>query len=86
MLGWMMLCGSQSGRNTSFLVKQKTAYDVMPSLVGSERGIRDRPLFEIDRDGTEICIPMVDAFIKKVDRENNTIEVETPEGLKALYI
>jgi 16S rRNA processing protein RimM len=29
---------------------------------------------------------MVDAFIKKVDRENNTIVVETPEGLIALYI
>ena len=45
-----------------------------------------QPLFEIDRDGTEIFIPMVDAFIKKVDRENNTIQVETPEGLIALYI
>ncbi|CUX65916.1 hypothetical protein BN3590_03100 [Clostridium sp. C105KSO15] len=26
-----------------FFVKQKTAYDIMPSLVGSEMCIRDRP-------------------------------------------
>jgi 16S rRNA processing protein RimM len=29
---------------------------------------------------------MVDEFIKKVNRENNTIEVETPEGLIDLYL
>lgn len=45
-----------------------------------------QPLFEIDRDGTEIFIPMIDDFIKKVDRQNKTIQVETPEGLIALYI
>ncbi len=45
-----------------------------------------QPLFEIERNGTEIFIPMVDDFIKKVDRENKTIQVETPEGLIALYI
>ena len=45
-----------------------------------------QPLFEIDRDGTEIFIPMIDDFIKKVDKENNTIQVETPEGLIALYL
>ena len=43
-------------------------------------------LFEIDRDGTEIFIPMVDDFIKKVDRENQKIEVTTPEGLIDLYL
>ncbi|TCP23601.1 16S rRNA processing protein RimM [Tenacibaculum skagerrakense] len=45
-----------------------------------------QPLFEIDRDGIEVFIPMIDDFIKKVDRENKTIEVETPEGLIDLYI
>jgi 16S rRNA processing protein RimM len=40
-----------------------------------------QPLFEIDREGTVILIPMVDEFIKKVDRENKKIEVQTPEGL-----
>jgi 16S rRNA processing protein RimM len=45
-----------------------------------------QPLFEIDREGKEIFIPMVDEFIKKVDRANKTIEVQTPEGLIELYL
>lgn len=45
-----------------------------------------QPLFEIDRDGTEIFIPMVDDFIKKVDRANKIIQVNAPDGLIALYI
>jgi 16S rRNA processing protein RimM len=45
-----------------------------------------QPLFEIDREGTVILIPMVDEFIKKVDRENKKIEVQTPEGLIELYL
>ncbi|MGC1633262.1 MAG: 16S rRNA processing protein RimM, partial [Gelidibacter sp.] len=43
-------------------------------------------LFEIDRDGIEILIPMNDAFIKKVDKENRLILLETPEGLIDLYL
>lgn len=57
--------------------------------VGSITHINDsaaQPLFEIDRNGTEIFIPMIDDFINKVDRENKTIEVTTPEGLIDLYI
>lgn len=45
-----------------------------------------QPLFEIDREGKEIFIPMVDEFIKKVDRANKTIEVQTPNGLIELYL
>jgi len=66
-----------------------TVVDVNFGEVGTIVHINDKaaqPLFEIDRDGTEIFIPMIDDFIKKVDRENNTIQVETPEGLIALYI
>ncbi len=44
-----------------------------------------QPLFEIDKDGIEIFIPMIDNFIKKIDRQNKTITVETPEGLIDLY-
>ena len=66
-----------------------TVVDVNFGEVGTIVHINDKaaqPLFEIDRDGTEIFIPMIDDFIKKVDKENNTIQVETPEGLIALYI
>jgi 16S rRNA processing protein RimM len=66
-----------------------TVVDVNFGEVGTIVHINDKaaqPLFEIDRDGTEIFIPMIDDFIKKVDKENNTIQVETPEGLIALYL
>lgn len=45
-----------------------------------------QPLFEIDREGVVVFIPMIDDFIKKVDRDNKVIEVATPEGLIDLYI
>lgn len=57
--------------------------------VGIIKGINDstaQALFEIDRNGKEVLIPMNDDFIKKVDRPNKTILVETPEGLIDLYI
>lgn len=57
--------------------------------VGTIVHINDKaaqPLFEIDRDGLEIFIPMIDDFIKKIDRKNKIIQVETPEGLIDLYL
>lgn len=57
--------------------------------VGIISGVNDstaQALFEIDRNGTEILIPMNDEFIIKVDKPNKTIFVETPEGLIDLYI
>lgn len=57
--------------------------------VGTIKSINDataQSLFEIDRDGTEILIPMNDAFISKVDKKNKTIFVDTPEGLIDLYL
>ena len=58
-------------------------------MVGTIEGINDKtaqPLFEITNGDKEVFIPMIDEFIKKVDRENNIIEVETPKGLIALYL
>ncbi|MHB0755116.1 ribosome maturation factor RimM [Polaribacter sp. M15] len=45
-----------------------------------------QPLFEIDRQGKEIFIPLIDDFIKKVDREQQLVQVTTPEGLIELYL
>lgn len=66
-----------------------TIEDVHFGPVGEIVHINDsaaQPLFEIDREGSEVFIPMIDDFIKKVDRKNKTIIVETPEGLIDLYI
>jgi 16S rRNA processing protein RimM len=66
-----------------------TVEDVNFGKVGVVKSINDstaQALFEIDRDGIEILIPMNDAFIKKVDKTNKLILVETPEGLIELYL
>jgi 16S rRNA processing protein RimM len=66
-----------------------TVEDVNYGQVGIIKGINDstaQALFEIDHDGVEILIPMNDEFIKKLDRDNKTIHVETPEGLIDLYL
>jgi 16S rRNA processing protein RimM len=57
--------------------------------VGKIKGVNDstaQALFEIDRNDTEILIPMNDEFISKVDKENQVIHVNTPEGLIDLYL
>ena len=66
-----------------------TIEDVAFGKVGIIKGINDttaQALFEIDRDGIEILIPMNDEFIKKLDRNKKTFLVETPPGLIDLYL
>lgn len=45
-----------------------------------------QPLFEIEYEDKQIFIPLIDDFIKKVDREKQEVQVETPEGLIDLYL
>ena len=66
-----------------------TIEDVNFGKVGIISGINDstaQPLFEVKNEDTKLLIPMIDAFIKKVDRKNKTITVETPEGLIEMYL
>ncbi|MEO8774063.1 MAG: ribosome maturation factor RimM [Gelidibacter sp.] len=66
-----------------------TVEDVNFGKVGIVKSINDstaQALFEIDRDGIEILIPMNDDFIKKVDKKNKHILLDTPEGLIDLYL
>ena len=66
-----------------------TVEDLNFGTLGIVKSINDstsQALFEIDRDGIEILIPMNDAFIKKVDKKKKLIIVETPEGLIDLYL
>ncbi|PQJ77440.1 ribosome maturation factor RimM [Polaribacter glomeratus] len=66
-----------------------TVVDENYGEVGTLVHINDKaaqPLFEIDSDGKEVFIPMIDDFIKKVDRANKTIHVNAPEGLIELYL
>ncbi|TBW27952.1 ribosome maturation factor RimM [Gramella sp. KN1008] len=43
-------------------------------------------LFEIEKDGKQILIPMNDEFIQRIDKPNKTIYLTTPEGLVDLYL
>ena len=66
-----------------------TVVDINFGTVGIVKSINDstaQALFEIDRDGIEILIPMNDAFIKNVDKKKKIITVDTPEGLIELYL
>ncbi len=66
-----------------------TAIDKDFGEIGTITYVNDsntQAIFEIDRDGSQVLIPMVDDFIKKVDRENKQMHFELPEGLIDLYI
>ena len=56
--------------------------------IGDITGVNDttaQPLFEVEKGATQILIPMIDDFIIKIDRENQTIFLKTPEGLLDMY-
>jgi len=54
-------------------------------LIGKITGVNDstsQSLFIIKTvDDEQVLIPIIDQFIKKVDRDNKTITINTPEGL-----
>ena len=57
--------------------------------IGIIKAVNDsasQELFEVDKDGKELLIPINDDIITKVDRESDTIHVKTPEGLVDLYL
>ncbi len=64
--------------------------DSEKSNIGKIKQILDYPtqaIFEIiNEENKEILIPITDEIITKVDRENKTIEITTPEGLIDIYL
>lgn len=66
-----------------------TMHDKNYGEVGKIVAVNDttaQALFEVEKNGKEILIPMNDKFIVKVNRKDKTILVETPEGLIDLYL
>lgn len=66
-----------------------TVEDEHYGIVGTLTGINDttsQALFEIEKDGKQILIPMNDQFLQNVDKKNKVIHVKTPEGLIDLYL
>lgn len=44
------------------------------------------PLLQIEKDGTEILVPLRDGVILDVNRKTKTLTVQTPPGLVELYL
>lgn len=63
--------------------------NITKETIGKLKRINDsnyQPLFEIDFDGTEILVPMIDALIHKVDRANKKLYLNIPTGLLDIYL
>ena len=66
-----------------------TLQDSVHGDIGKITGVNDsttQALFEVEKGDKQLLIPINDEIITKVDRENNTIFVTTPEGLVDLYL
>ena len=66
-----------------------TAEDVNFGTIGGITGVNDssyQALFEIDHNGKQILIPVNDDFIKKVDKKNKILTLDTPPGLIEIYL
>lgn len=66
-----------------------TLMDDVHGDIGKIIGVNDsttQALFEVENGDKQLLIPINDEIITKVDRENNTIFVTTPEGLVDLYL
>ena len=66
-----------------------TVVDRQRGNIGKIMSVNDQTaqaLFEINCQGKEILIPIIDEFIDAVDRDNKTIVVHTPDGLLDLYL
>lgn len=66
-----------------------TLYDQTNTEIGVIQSINDstaQALFELEFEGKQILIPIVDEWILEVDRENQAILVNVPDGLIDLYL
>ncbi|MDF4201888.1 ribosome maturation factor RimM [Maribacter sp. SA7] len=55
-------------------------------IIQSVNDTTAQALFEVEKDGVQLLIPVSDDIITKVDRENKSIFVTTPDGLVELYL
>jgi 16S rRNA processing protein RimM len=57
--------------------------------VGIIIGVNDstaQALFEIESEGTEILIPLIDEFIVQVDKQQKIMHLSVPDGLIEMYL
>lgn len=61
-------------------------YGIVGKIDGFYENITQPLMIIIGKENKEILIPVIDNFIKLVDRENKRIEISVPEGLIELYL
>lgn len=77
---------------TSFYDHEITGFSVEDSKhgnIGKVIQVIDlsaNPLLQIDKDGTELLIPLQDGIIQEVDRTGRILRVTAPPGLIELYL
>ena len=57
--------------------------------IGIITGVNDttaQAIFEVEKDGKQILIPMTDEIFAGLNREKKIVNVATPDGLVALYL
>lgn len=57
--------------------------------IGIVTGVNDttaQALFEVQKEGRQILIPMIDEFILQVDRDHKKLHLKTPQGLIEMYL
>lgn len=55
-------------------------------IIQSVNDTTSQALFEIVKEDKQLLVPINDNIIDKVDRQNKTIHVTTPDGLVDLYL
>ena len=75
-----------------FYFHEVIGFRVVDSVYGDIGILREvieypaQPIFQIEKNGVEVLIPVVDEVIDKVDRELKTLFVTAPNGLIELYL
>ena len=66
-----------------------TIFDQTNTEIGTIKSINDsaaQAFFEVDANGKQILIPMIDQWILEVDRPNKAMLIEIPDGLLEIYL
>lgn len=89
---WLPLSTLPELEDDAFYYHEIIGYKVIDSRkgeIGSIKNVNDsgiQALFEIDCDGKQILIPVVDDWILEVNKDEKFIRIDTPDGLIELYL
>lgn len=89
---WLPLDTLPELEDDAFYYHEIIGYKVIDSRkgeIGLIKNVNDsgvQALFEIDFDGKQILIPVVDDWILEVNKNEEFIRIETPDGLIDLYL